>query len=123
MRRPRAGFVTPHPGGPGNPPEGTKTLCEELAGLGLVMSLVPGSADPVPVSPPSAETRNRDGAPRGARAPKTGRGTKRIRLRFTALRPLGIFAGGDSPAPCCRGRLPGPPVAGGKKVKAAYPGP
>jgi hypothetical protein len=51
MRRPRAGFVTPLPGGPGNRPGGTMTPPRgaRWTGTGFT-SLVPGSADPGPVS-------------------------------------------------------------------------
>ena len=51
VRRPRAGLTyTPLPGGPGTDRGHYGPLREELAGLGLARGLVPGSADPGPVS-------------------------------------------------------------------------
>ena len=69
-------------------------LREELAGLGLRESLVPGSADPAPVS--CGKRPRREAAVERREAPalrKTERGTTRIRTRLAALHPLGLRRG------------------------------
>ncbi len=95
MRRPRPGFVTPHPGGPGNPPEGTRTLCEELADWDCAQASSQKSADPAPVS--CSRKWPQDAKPRWSaeRRPRSREGTRQNGrlVRHSVLHPLGIVPG------------------------------
>ena len=107
MRRLRAGFVPPLPGGAGAPPGDTTVPCQELAdGWPLQPPEARGSAaqkGPVPESRrrnerppkarPGAENRKNaaGGAPRGARAP--ARSAARCRRPRLSARHSPCFAG------------------------------
>src|SRR5476651_2602893 len=112
MRRLRAGFVPPLPGGPEGPPGGITTFCE------------PGSLDwdwPKASSHGSAgdeglclllrpEARSRDGAPKGARILQKRMRQDEFGPALSALHPL-AFCEGQRKCPAKAGKDDGLPGA------------
>ena len=97
VRRLRAGLVTPHSGGAGAPPGGTRAAREELADggrLGRPSAATRKARQELSRKRGPAPKKRRHGAPRGARVLRQrAHGKTEDWLRLAALHPLGLSEG------------------------------